>query len=79
MTAYPGQYDSMGEQDQPGEASGALFQEKQIECIGCGETFAWTVGEQKFMQGLIDKGEISNPSDPKRCKPCRDKRKAMRQ
>jgi hypothetical protein len=47
------------------------FQDKEIKCVGdCGGTFTFTAGEQEFYS---DKGM----SEPKRCKPCRDKKKAF--
>ena len=45
--------------------------DKQIQCIDCGTPVTITVGEQKF---YADKGL----QEPKRCKPCRDKKKAER-
>ncbi len=41
------------------------FEDENIECIDCGETFIWSSGEQLFFR---DKGLV-NP--PKRCKPCK--------
>ncbi len=45
--------------------------EKTIVCQDCGEEFVFTESEQKFYS---ERGF----QDPKRCKPCRDKRKARR-
>lgn len=49
------------------------FQDRSIECIDCHQSFVFTAGEQEFYDR---KGfrEI-----PKRCKNCRDKRKAKRE
>ena len=47
------------------------MEDKQIECADCQRTFTFTAGEQEFYQGR-------NMSDPKRCKECRDARKANR-
>ena len=46
------------------------FQDRSIQCIDCHQDFTFTAGEQEFYER---KGfrEL-----PKRCKPCRDKRKA---
>lgn len=41
------------------------FEDSDIFCIDCGETFIWTAGEQLFFR---DKG-LRHP--PKRCKPCK--------
>lgn len=41
------------------------FQDKEIDCIDCGNDFVWTSGEQLFFR---DKG-LKHP--PKRCKPCK--------
>lgn len=48
------------------------FQDKSLTCADCGQDFVFTAGEQEFYDR---KGfrEI-----PKRCKPCRDARKARR-
>ena len=41
------------------------FQDQNIECVDCGDSFIWTAGEQIFFH---DKG-LKNP--PKRCKVCK--------
>ena len=41
------------------------YQDKVLTCIGCGEEFIFTAGEQLF---FADKG-LKN--EPKRCKPCK--------
>jgi CxxC-x17-CxxC domain-containing protein len=46
------------------------FQDQQITCSDCGGLFTFTAGEQEF---YARKG-FSSP--PKRCKPCRDNRRA---
>src|SRR6185503_15802666 len=48
------------------------FQDRNIECIDCHASFVFTAGEQEFYERKGSK-EI-----PKRCKDCRDKRKARR-
>jgi len=42
--------------------------DKQFQCIDCGEEFYWTEGEQEFYRehGL---------SQPKRCRSCREQRR----
>lgn len=46
------------------------FQVRSLECLDCGVTFDWTVGEQEFFwsKGL---------AEPKRCPPCRKYRKML--
>lgn len=48
------------------------FKDEELTCVDCGEKFTFTAGEQEFYQskGLDNK--------PKRCKACRDKKKAER-
>lgn len=41
------------------------FDDRNIKCVDCGESFIWTVGEQTFFH---DKG-LKN--EPKRCKACK--------
>ena len=45
-------------------------QDKIIVCQDCGEEFTLTVREQEFYE------EKGFANEPKRCKNCRDKRKA---
>ena len=45
------------------------YKDKVIKCTDCGEEFISTDGEQAF---YAEKG-FNN--EPKRCKPCREKRK----
>jgi len=47
------------------------FQEKSIKCSDCGNTFAFSVGEQEF---YAQKGFTN---DPKRCTGCRAIKKAQ--
>ncbi len=42
---------------------------KCLVCVDCGADFTFTVGEQRY---FLSKGL----SIPKRCKPCREKRRA---
>ena len=48
------------------------LKDKTIKCVDCGTEFIFTVNEQKFYQ---EKGLVN---EPKRCKECRDRRKAER-
>ena len=45
------------------------FENKVLVCIDCQQTFNFEAGEQTF---YLSKGL----AEPKRCKPCRDKRRA---
>lgn len=44
------------------------FQDEELTCVDCGDTFTWTRGERHF---YVAKGL----SEPKRCPECRIKRK----
>lgn len=46
------------------------LKDKTIKCQDCGQEFTFTVNEQKFYQ------EKGFTNEPKRCKVCREKRKA---
>ena len=48
-----------------------MSEDREIKCKDCGGNFIYTAGEQEFFQA---KGF----SEPVRCKPCRDMRKAQR-
>jgi len=45
---------------------------QHLVCVGCGNTFDFTVGEQQFYE---EKGY----TPPKRCRECRAKKKAERE
>lgn len=47
------------------------MEDKPIECCDCGETFVWTMKDQEFYK----KNDFQ---PPKRCKPCRERKKAER-
>ena len=49
------------------------FQDETIVCKDCGKEFVFTAGEQAFYK------EKGFENEPKRCKACRDKKKAARQ
>lgn len=61
------------QQQPPAEAegSGEWLSDKTLKCVDCKDDFPFTGSEQRFFQS---KGF----TPPKRCKPCRDKRKAQR-
>lgn len=48
------------------------MEDKQIQCADCQRTFTFSASEQDFYQQR-------NMSDPKRCKECREVRKANRE
>ena len=48
------------------------FEDKTLVCQDCGKEFIFTAGEQAFYK------EKGLDNEPKRCKECRDKRKATR-
>mgnify|MGYP001616301344 CR=1 FL=1 len=58
--------------------SGEELIDIEIKCA-CGVEFTFTVGEQRFMQSLLEDGKISELRQPKRCGVCRAKKKAERE
>ena len=48
------------------------FEDKEIYCPDCKQDFTFTAGEQSFY-------EEREYTPPKRCKPCREERKARRE
>ena len=48
------------------------FEDKTLVCQDCGNEFVFTAGEQEFYK------EKGLDNEPKRCKECRNKRKAAR-
>jgi len=48
------------------------FEDKTLVCCDCGQEFTFTAGEQEFYK------EKGFENEPKRCKACRDKKKAAR-
>jgi len=48
------------------------MEDKTLICEDCGQEFIFTVGEQEFYK------EKGFENEPKRCKACRDKKKAAR-
>jgi len=48
-----------------------MSQDKELTCKDCGQSFTFTAGEQAF---FTERGF----SEPVRCKPCRDVRKAQK-
>ena len=48
------------------------YEDKELICTDCKRPFTFTSGEQKYYETL-------EFTPPKRCKPCRDMRKAKRE
>lgn len=48
-----------------------MFQDKTLTCVDCGADFIFSADEQEFYAGH----QLTN--EPKRCKPCREKRKSL--
>ncbi|MBI4186202.1 MAG: zinc-ribbon domain containing protein [Chloroflexi bacterium] len=48
------------------------FEDKQIQCVDCGETFAFTAEEQERFAAR------GYTNEPKRCPPCRQARRTER-
>lgn len=48
-----------------------MYQDKTMICNECGQEFIFTAGEQEFY------AERGFENEPKKCKDCRDKRKAQ--
>lgn len=47
-----------------------MYNDKTIKCIDCGTEFVFTARDQEFYK------EHGFNNEPKRCKQCRDKKKA---
>ncbi len=47
-------------------------QDKVLTCADCGQEFTWSAAEQAFFK------EKGFTNEPKRCKDCRDAKKAQR-
>lgn len=50
------------------------FEDRDLECVDCQQSFVFTAGEQQF---FAKQNPPFNP--PKRCKPCRDAKKQQKQ
>lgn len=48
------------------------MEDKTLICVDCGAEFVFTAGEQEFYK------EKGFDNEPKRCKACRDKKKAQK-
>ena len=48
------------------------FQDRVLTCADCGQEFTWSADEQAFFK------EKGFTNEPKRCKGCRDAKKAQR-
>ena len=54
------------------------YQDIEITCL-CGQPFIWTAGEQSFLNDLVLDGKIPSVQQPKRCIPCRKRKKEERE
>ncbi|KKT20036.1 MAG: hypothetical protein UW07_C0019G0008 [Candidatus Nomurabacteria bacterium GW2011_GWF2_43_8] len=54
------------------------YNDIELVCL-CGEPFVWSAGEQTFINDLYEKGKIPSVQQPKRCVPCRKKKKEQRE
>jgi hypothetical protein len=50
------------------EINGQVFIDKILKCLDCGESFVFTAGEQAYFRS-------KSLSAPRRCQPCRNRRK----
>jgi len=48
----------------------------KLTCKDCGDEFTFTVEEQEYISDKVDKITGDPYQPPKRCKPCRHKKKA---
>lgn len=63
------------------------FHDREFTCQNqnCGDTFIWTAGEQRFLQRLVDEkkenrdGSYVTFIEPKRCPPCRQRKREERE
>lgn len=51
------------------------YEDKNLTCVLCTNPFTWTSGEQSFLNDLKKEGKINSIMIPKRCAPCRQKKK----
>lgn len=45
------------------------------KCIDCGEEWEFTEKEEKFIRSKVESGEFEEYNEPRRCVPCRRKRR----
>jgi hypothetical protein len=56
-----------------------MTEDKVIKCIDCPESFTFTAEEQEHYKKMVEQGKFTGPyTEPKRCKNCRVKRKALK-
>ena len=53
------------------QTEGTFYQDKELNCCDCKKLFIFTGGEQRFFAE-------KKFSEPKRCKPCRDAKRAQK-
>ena len=70
MVPYPGR--TVLDKSKNQEVRSFVYEDRNITCADCGQEFVFTASEQAF---YAEKGFTDAP---KRCKPCRQARKAQR-
>ena len=56
-----------------------MNEDKIIKCVDCPESFTFTVEEAEHYKKMIEDGKFAGSYiEPKRCKDCRQKRKALK-
>ena len=56
-----------------------MTEDKIIKCTDCSKEFTFTIEEYELYQQLVADGKFTGQfREPKRCKDCRAKRKALR-
>ena len=69
LTAIPQELDDQDSNQVKEEVIQLTYQDKQLICYDCQGTYTFSIGEQ---EEFATRGYTN---DPKRCQPCRDKRK----
>lgn len=55
------------------------YADKNLTCVECKEPFIFSAGEQAFYAKHVDEKTGQAWAEPKRCKECRERRKAARE
>lgn len=55
------------------------MQDIHLVCVKCDTPFDWTVGEQRFMEKLVEDHKIDRVTQPKLCPECRAERKKRKE
>lgn len=51
------------------QQTGAVFLDRSIPCVDCGDRFIWSAGQQAFFR------DVGLQHEPKRCTPCKNEKK----